>query len=207
VTHSKPSDRGVIRDLIGGDHTESDILAQTPLDTTRGALPDRVGIEQQRDHHLRIECHATPPINAIRVIDGAQIDLFDSVQHKPRQMVLRQPLAQAGRQQQFLLTIALQEILRHRPPPLGDQHIVLNHPDDTPTKPGFTQQPQTSHFRRFCNGFATALPRRSRGLRLPRPDVCHAEQMYSAAFGCYRIQTCSKADDQTITRSKTVAGS
>jgi hypothetical protein len=121
MAHPKPCDRRVIRTLVDSDHTESDILTQAPLNSARGALPYGIGVKQKRDHHLRIERSAPPTISAIRVIDSEQIDLLDRIQHEPRQVVFRQPLTQAGRQQQLLLTIARNEVLGHRqsPPPQG----------------------------------------------------------------------------------------
>jgi hypothetical protein len=43
----------------------------------------------------------------------AQVKLRDGVDDKPRQVALRQPLAQARGQQQLLLTITTEEVLRH----------------------------------------------------------------------------------------------
>ena len=51
---------------------------------------------------------------------------LDRVEHEPRKMVSGQPIAQARRQQQLLLAITRDEVLRH-------PGIVLNPPDDTPT--------------------------------------------------------------------------
>jgi hypothetical protein len=57
-------------------------------------------------------------------IEGGQIDLRDGVDHKPRKVPLGQPLAQARRQQQLLLTVTRKEVLTH-------DRIVLTAPDDT----------------------------------------------------------------------------
>jgi hypothetical protein len=130
MANPQSRDRRVVRSLVNGDHAEGDILTQAPLDTTRRALPDRVGIEQQRDHHLRIERRAPPAISAIGLINSAQVDLLDRVQHEPRQVVFRQPFTQTRRQQQLPLTITRNEVLGHQPPPTsGTDPILLNHPD------------------------------------------------------------------------------
>jgi hypothetical protein len=54
-----------------------------------------------------------------------QVQLAHRIHDEPRQVLLRQPLTQARRQQQLLLTITRDEVLRHH-------RIVLNPPDATP---------------------------------------------------------------------------
>jgi hypothetical protein len=53
------------------------------------------------------------PVGAIGRVKRSQIHLLDSVEHEPREMLLGQPLPQARRQQQLLLTITRDEVLRH----------------------------------------------------------------------------------------------
>src|SRR5215211_988094 len=67
---------------------------------------------------------ATPSIVAVAGMKRRQIHLGDRVEHEPRQVPLRQPLTQARRQQQLLLAITRDEVLRHH-------RIVLNPPDAT----------------------------------------------------------------------------
>ena len=122
---TKPRDRGVIGRLVGADHPERDVLATAPLDPPRRALPDRIRVDEQRDHHRRIMRRPAMTVGAIARIERGQIHLLNSVEHEPRQVLLRQPLPQARRQQQLLLTITRDEVLRHR-------RIVLNPPDATP---------------------------------------------------------------------------
>jgi hypothetical protein len=71
------------------------------------------------------------PIGAITGIKRPQIELGDSVDHKPGEMPLRQPLAQARRQQQLPLAVTPDEVLRH-------PRMVLTRAD----RPLFTQQPR-----------------------------------------------------------------
>jgi hypothetical protein len=49
-----PSDRCVIRRLVGADHPRGDILDAAPLKAPRRALADRIAVEQQRNHHRRV---------------------------------------------------------------------------------------------------------------------------------------------------------
>jgi len=50
---------------------------------------------------------------SIAGIERPEIQLSHRGQDKPREVILRQPLTQARRQQQLLLTITTQEVLRH----------------------------------------------------------------------------------------------
>lgn len=62
---------------------------------------------------------AIGPVVGIKL---GQIHLRHRVEHKPREIVLRQPLAQRRRHQKGLLTVTLDEVLSHR-------EIVLADPD------------------------------------------------------------------------------
>ena len=113
VALAKARDRRVIRRLVGRDHAHRDVLMAAPLDPPRRPLPDRVGVEQQRDHHRRIVRRPAPPVVAIAGQERRQIHRLDGVEHEPREVILRQPLAQTRRQQQLLLAITRDEVLRH----------------------------------------------------------------------------------------------
>jgi hypothetical protein len=123
VTLAEPGDRRVIRHLVCCDHAERDVLHARPFDPPRRALPARVVVQQQGDHHPGIVRRAPVTIRPIRAIECAEIKLLDRGQDEPREMILRQPVAQARRHQQDLLTLARQEVLGHQP-------IVLTGPDD-----------------------------------------------------------------------------
>ena len=122
VALTEARDRRVIRALVGADHPRGDILDAAPLDPPRRALPERVAVEQQRDHHRRIVRRAALTVVAIDRVERAQIERRDGVDHEPRQMPIGQPLAQARRQQQLLIAITREEVLRH-------PEMVLTTPD------------------------------------------------------------------------------
>ena len=109
VTLAEPRDRRVIGRLIGADHARRDVLDTATLQPPRRALPDRVAVKQQRDHHRRIVRRPTMPVDPVDRVEPAQIERRDGVDDKPREMPLRQPLAQARRQQQLLLAITRDE--------------------------------------------------------------------------------------------------
>ena len=104
------------------NHPVGDVPAAMALDRARRALPDRKGVEQQRDHHRRLTGDAAMAVRAIVGVELAQIHLLNRLEQKPRQMVLRQPLAQRRRQQERLLTITPDEVLGH-------SEIVIADPD------------------------------------------------------------------------------
>jgi len=65
VALAKARDRRVIGHLIGRDHPNRDILHTGPLDAARRALPARIRVHQQRDHHRGIMRGATVTIRTI----------------------------------------------------------------------------------------------------------------------------------------------
>ena len=113
VALAEPRDRRVIRALVGADHPRGDVLDAAALDAPRRALADRVAVEQQRDHHRRIVRRPALAVVAVGRVERLQIQRRDGVDDEPREMTLGQPLAQARRQQQLLITITREEVLRH----------------------------------------------------------------------------------------------
>ena len=61
-------------------------------------------------------------IRPIRAVEHVQIQLRDGIDHKPRQMIARQPITHIPRQQETLIPPTLNEVLSHT-------GIVLNVPD------------------------------------------------------------------------------
>jgi hypothetical protein len=167
VAGPEASNRRVVGNLVGRDHPEGDIVATAPLDPTRRTHPDRIRVDEQRDHHLRIVGSGTPAVTAIGRIERPEIQLRNALKHEPGQVVLRQPLAQRRRQQQLLITIARQEVLGHR----------------TPHRSGTTQSsPSTKTEQRPEQGFMRHPPRQAapavasfpRGTGLAPPRMCGA---------------------------------
>jgi hypothetical protein len=130
VALAKACDRAAIGPLVRGHHPERHIIDAGPLDHARRTPPNGIRVQQQRHHHRRIVRRAAVTVLPVGGIEGGQIHLRDGVDHKPRKVPLGQPLAQARRQQQLLLTITPKEVLAHAP--------------DRPNRPGrhrpFVQQ-------------------------------------------------------------------
>jgi hypothetical protein len=149
VTLAKPRERRVVGHLVGGDHPARDVVLAGPLDRSRGPGPARVGVEQHRHHHRRIKRRATVPIGAIGAIERRQIHPGDHVDDEPREVILRQPLANIRRQQKRLVTIARDEVLPH--------HRSLLNPPDNNTRQ-HQRRPTTSPIRRSFQAKAAAPP-------------------------------------------------
>jgi hypothetical protein len=118
----------VRRCAIGGP--ERDVLETAALDHPRGALPARVGVDQQRDHHRRIVRRPAVSVGA----DSRHRTPTDPSPRPPRSQTARSdppaathPNSAATKR---LPAIAPQEVPRH-------DRIVLNPSHD----PRFTQQP------------------------------------------------------------------
>jgi hypothetical protein len=103
----------VIRPLVGADNTRGNVLSAAPRDPPRRPLADRVAVEQQRDHHRRIVRRPALTVVAVDRVERPQIERRDGVDDTPHAVPVGQPLTQARRQQQLLIAVARQEVLRH----------------------------------------------------------------------------------------------
>jgi hypothetical protein len=125
VAADEARDRHIVRNEVAGDHPKRDVLAAVTLDRTRRAHTTRTRIQHKRQHQRRLIRSTTVTIGPIRGIERAQAHLLDRIDHKPRQMIWREPIPNVGRQQKPLLTTTLNEVLRHT-------EIVFNGADGTP---------------------------------------------------------------------------
>jgi hypothetical protein len=113
VTHHEPRDRGVVGPLLGGDHPAGHVLQAGALDCARRPHAARPAIQQQRDHHRRLIGRPPMTVLAIGGVERRRVHHPDGVDHKPRQVVLGQPLPDIRRQQKRLLAVTRDEVLRH----------------------------------------------------------------------------------------------
>ena len=70
--------------LVGGDDPEGDVLSAASLNPARGALPNRVCVEHQGDHHRRVKRGPAPTILAVIRYERRKVQLLEGVKHKPR---------------------------------------------------------------------------------------------------------------------------
>jgi hypothetical protein len=111
VALAKARDRAVIGPLVGRDHAHRHSVDASAFDHARRAAAGGVRVEQERHHHRRIVGRAAVTVLPVGGVEGGQVHLLDRGEDKPRQVILRQPLAQARRHQKVLLAVARQEVL------------------------------------------------------------------------------------------------
>ena len=113
MTLAEPRDRRVVGNLVSGDNAEGHVFLARPLDRARRPDPARVRVEQQRDHHRWLERRPAVPVLPVGGVERAQVHLRHRVEHEPRKVRLRQPVADVGRQQKRLLAVGRKEVLAH----------------------------------------------------------------------------------------------
>jgi hypothetical protein len=105
--------------MIWAQASADDPVAHIPhaalFDHPAGPLALAVSIQQQRDHHFRVERRPAVPVGPVAAAELTQIQGGHRVQHHEHQIVLGQPLPHVHRQQQRLITLRVQEVLRHTP--------------------------------------------------------------------------------------------
>jgi hypothetical protein len=101
--------------LVGGQDPEGDVLDAAPLDLPRGAHPQAVAREQHAKQGLGVVGGVAVPVRPVRSVEGFEVELIDDVLHQPDQVILGQPVAQVGRQQEGLVAVAAQEVVGHTP--------------------------------------------------------------------------------------------
>jgi hypothetical protein len=111
----EPGDGRMIGTQAAGDHAVAHIANAPLFDHPAGPLALAVGVEQQRDHHLRIKRRPAVPIGPVAAAELTQVQGGHRIQHHEHQIVFGQPLAHVHRQQQRLITLRVQKILRHTP--------------------------------------------------------------------------------------------
>lgn len=112
---SETSDRGVIGKLVRRDHTKRDVFTATTFDHPTRPLTNAIRVHEQRHHHRRLIRRATATIRPIRGHERRHVELPDDIQHKPGQMIRREPFRQRRRHQQQLIAIARHEVVSHNP--------------------------------------------------------------------------------------------
>jgi hypothetical protein len=130
VALTEARDRRVIGPLVGADNARGNGLDAAPLDPPRRPLADRVAVEQQRDHHRRIVRRPALTVVAVERVERPQIERRDGVDDKPHEVPVGQPLTQARRQQQLLIAVAREEVLRHRSIVLTSADGPVTHASD-----------------------------------------------------------------------------
>jgi hypothetical protein len=119
VAAYEPRDRRMVRNQIAGDHSVGNVLSAVTLDPPRGAHTGREPVQDQRHHHRRLIRRPAVTVSPIRAIEVTKIHVGHRADHKPRQMISRQPVPHVRRQQEPLILPAVNEVLRH------DQMVLI----------------------------------------------------------------------------------
>ena len=113
VADPEPGDGRVVGCLVAGKHPEGKVLGAAPLDLPGGPHPDRVAGQQHAQHGLGVIGGMAVPVGPIGTQERTEVELVDHVQHEPGQMVLGEPVAQVGGQQERLVAVAAKEVVGH----------------------------------------------------------------------------------------------
>src|SRR5262249_55129391 len=125
VPATETRDRRLIRTNTGADHPHRDVLPAAPLDHTRGTLSSRVRLQQQRHHQRRVARRPPVPVIPTRAAQRRKIETLDSLDHHPRQTIVKKPHPHIRPQQKPLLP-------RPAHKPLNTHHHSLRTPPHGP---------------------------------------------------------------------------
>ena len=96
--------------MVGANHPVGDIHLTAPFDLAARTLPGAVGVNQQRQQHLRVIRPTPRPLTPVASMQRRHVQLRHDINHEPGQMPLRQPIAHIRRQQKLLITIAARAV-------------------------------------------------------------------------------------------------
>jgi hypothetical protein len=115
VASAEPRDGHVVGGLIAGKHPEGDVLLAAARKLPGGAHAKAVAIEQEAEHGLGVGGGMAVPIIPVGSVEGVEVDLVDDVEDEPGEMVVGEPVAQVGGQQERLVAVTAQEVIGHAP--------------------------------------------------------------------------------------------
>ena len=119
--------RPVLRKVARRQHPERNVLFQLPSHPARREHPRRVGVEQHLHHHPRLIRRVATAVPLVQSVERPQIQTVHQIADMVRQVALRQPLPNVGRQQQRLVRHVGAECGRHRVLPfVGSPTIVAS---------------------------------------------------------------------------------
>src|SRR5258708_23460221 len=100
--------------ILRRQHPERNVLHQSSLDPPRTEYTPAVPIHQHLRHHVGVIGRLASLFRAIHCIHRRKIQVVDHITDEVSQVVLRQPLAEARRQQQFLIRIVRSIAFPHK---------------------------------------------------------------------------------------------
>src|SRR5664280_2879967 len=106
VTPPEPGDRPVVRRDVGAQPPEGHVHLAAPLHLPGGGQPDRVGVDQELQHHLRVVGRGTvgPLIGGV---DRREVEhLVDRFRDEPGGVVFGQPVIEGrGKKERLVLVV------------------------------------------------------------------------------------------------------
>jgi len=140
----------VIGGLVGGDEADRDVFDQADLDLARRSRARGIGVDQKRHHHLGVVGGATPAIGSAPRVERGQIEHVDHLDDEAGEVTLGEPLVDARRHQESLLSVARDEVVAYRSlPSFGRGAIVRDSAREKRAFQGFSRQPPNCGNRRF----------------------------------------------------------
>ena len=101
VPTDERGDRHMVRNQVARDHPVGNVLPAVTLDRPRRPHTGRERVQDQRHHQRRLIRGAAMTISAISGIERVHVHLVDRADHKPRQVIRRQPVPHIRRQEKI----------------------------------------------------------------------------------------------------------
>jgi hypothetical protein len=96
VADPEAGDGDVVGGLVAGQDAEGDVLDAAALDLPGGPHAKGVGVEQHAEQGLGVVGGVAVPVVAVGPVERGKVELVHHVEHEPRQVLGRQPVAQVG---------------------------------------------------------------------------------------------------------------
>ena len=120
----KRGDRVVVGMIVGRDEPKRHRVISRTLQLAARKHPRRIAVNHKAHQHSRMIRRR--PGTAITAAHRAKIEPLNNLHDKSRQMVLRKPFVDRGRQQEPRLAIDRPKIAhQNRPPPCANQRLIL----------------------------------------------------------------------------------
>jgi hypothetical protein len=113
---AKVDDRVVIGMEPGGDEAEGDAVVGRPLDGARGSDAGGVAREEQREEDGRMVGRGAVRPECVDDEDGREIELINNLNNEAGEVVFREQLVDAGREEGGLKSIGIEPVLHEGRP-------------------------------------------------------------------------------------------
>jgi pyrimidine deaminase RibD-like protein len=94
-------------------HAKGDVLGAAAFELAGGAHAEAVAIQQHAQQGLGVVGGMAVPVITVGPVERTQVELVDHVEDEPGEVAVGQPVAQIRGQQEGLVAVAAQEVVRH----------------------------------------------------------------------------------------------